>query len=111
MSGHSHSVCSAMMIASRPKSASSHGSPAAGMRPCGVAVSIMPMSAAERCSQALNGASLDSTWHGGRPSLRASSSAAASERVKVAICTGWFAERQPMASAMVFSPRLPICSR
>ena len=42
------------MIASRPKTASSHGRPAAGMRPCGVAVSIMPMSAAERCIQALN---------------------------------------------------------
>ena len=51
------------------------------MRPCGVAVSIMPMSAAERCSQALNAASLESTWQAGRPSLRASSSAAASERV------------------------------
>ena len=85
ISGHNHRVSSAVMMASRPKAASSHGRPAAGMRPCGVGVSIMPMSAAERRSQALNGASVDSTWHGGRPSMRASSSAAASDRVKVAI--------------------------
>jgi hypothetical protein len=45
---------------------------------------------------------LDSTWHGGRPSLRASSSAADSERVYVEICTGCVAERQPTANAMGF---------
>ena len=99
------------MMASRPKMASSHGRPAAGMRPCGVAVIIIPMSADARCIQALNGASVESTWHGGRPSTRASSSAAASDRVKVAICIGCSPSGSRMASEMVFSPRLPICSR
>ena len=69
------------------------------------------MSAADRRSQALYGASEDSICVRGRPLLRASSSAAASERVNVEICTGCVADRQPMASAMVFSPRLPIWSR
>jgi hypothetical protein len=41
-------------MASRPNTASSHGRPAAGIRPCGVVVINMPMSAPARRIHALN---------------------------------------------------------